>query len=279
MAGEEWTMPEREDVDVTGVLPAGRFAFEPASRYPNHGLETAMYQFDTVTACDVEFDLDEVGVNVCGSQFDRCVFRQDARITKANRKEFAYSFSSVLFGWQRRSVYRDCTFDHVDFGDRGGGSIPGDARFEGCTFNHCTFREFDAREADFVDCTFVGTITKAWFHGYAEFTDSGPRHNAFSGNDFTQAKIRRVEFRGIDLRSSRVPDGPEYLRIDDFLAKAQKARTVLAEWPDAEREDADWLLRLYEERWSEPLFRWRKALAGHDDSRLWPLLESLSEKG
>jgi hypothetical protein len=56
--------------------------------------------------------------------------------------------------------------------------------------------------------------------------------------------------------------------------KAQQARTAMSAWPDAEREKAGWLLRLYEERWSEPLFHWRKALADAD-SRLWPLLESL----
>lgn len=70
-----------------------------------------------------------------------------------------------------------------------------------------------------------------------------------------------MEFRGVDLRSSRLPDGPEYLRVDDFRAKARRVRSVLAGWSDVEREKAQWLLRLYGERWCEPLFRWRKALA------------------
>jgi hypothetical protein len=268
-------LPLREDVIVTGVLPAGRFAFEPASRDPHRSwLDTTVYQFDKVCAQDVEFDVDEVRIHISESEFDGCVFRQDARITKANKRQFAYSFSYVLLGLERRSVYRDCTFDHVDFGLGGGGCRPGDARFERCTFNHCVFRQFDANEADFVECTFIGTMTGACFYGRSESADGGLRRNTFDGNDLTRAKLRRVEFRGVDLRTSGLPDGPEYLRVDDFLVKAQQARTAMSAWPNAEREKAGWLLGLYEERWSEPLFHWRKALADAD-SRLWPLLESL----
>jgi hypothetical protein len=258
---------------VTGMVPAGVFAFEPASRGPER-LDTAVYQFDTACARDAEFDVDEVRIHISGSEFDRCVFRQDARITKENRRQFAYSFSYALLGLGQRSVYRDCTFDHVDFGNAGGGFHPGNARFERCTFNYCAFRHFYAKEADFVGCTFIGTMTSAWFCGSSESPDAGLRHNEFDGNDFTRAKLRRVEFRGVDLRTSHLPDSPEYLRVDDFLAKAQQARTAMIAWPDAEREKADWLLRLYEERWSEPLFCWRRALADAD-SRLWSLLESL----
>lgn len=263
-----------EDVVVTDVPLRGRFAFQPATTRSDGRLDTTSYLFDGVTAHDVQFDLDEVRVHVSGSRFDACTFRQDPHITKANRQKFAYSHSFVLFGMQRRSTYHDCTFDHVDFGIAGGGAHPGDARFEGCTFKHCTFRHFNADQADFVDCTFLGTINSAWFHGDGQPGAGEQRHNTFSGNDLTRAKLRRVEFRGVDLRSSHLPDGPEYVRIDDFRAKARQVRLLLAGWPDDERQNAEWLLRLYEERWSEPLFQWRKALVG-SDSRLWPLLESL----
>jgi hypothetical protein len=96
----------------------------------------------------------------------------------------------------------------------------------------------------------------------------------FSGNDFTRAKPRRVEYVGVDLRSSRLPTGAEYLRIDDFLAKAQQARPMLAALPGEDGKHAEWLLSLYEERWSEPFFKWRGALPT-PESPLWPLLESL----
>jgi hypothetical protein len=268
-------MSDAYDVAVTGVLSAGPFVFEPAREDPNHGLVTTSYAFDGVTAHGVEFAIDEVRFMESESEFDQCTFRQDARITKANRSKHHYSFGVGILGWQRRSVYRNCTFDHVDFGLRGGGFTVDEATFEGCTFNHCAFRDFRAERADFVDCTFVGTITNAWFYGQADPFDGDPRQNTFSGNDFSKAHLRRVEFRnGVDLRSCVLPDGPEYLRIDDFLAKAQQARAVLVGWPKDEREDAEFLLRLYEERWSEPFFCWRGALA-RPDSPLWPLLESL----
>jgi hypothetical protein len=254
-----------DEVAISGELPAGRFAFEPARPHPAGGLATTTYRFDGVAARDVEFVLDEIRLYVSGSEFEDCLFRQDPKVTKANRGEYHYSYGMGSFGWERRSTYRNCAFDHVDFGSKGGGYVPGDARFEGCTFRRCAFREFDARTADFVGCAFVGTISSAWFHG----------ENAFAGNDLSGAKLRRVEFRRLDLRDSRLPDGPEYVRVDDFLAKARQARTVMAAWPDEERERAESTLRLAEERWSEPYFRWRApGILG--DSPLWPLLESLT---
>jgi hypothetical protein len=264
-----------DEVTLSGELPAGPFAFAPARPGPGDGLDTTVYHFDGVTARGVEFPLDEVRIHVRGSEFEDCVFRQDMRLTKANRKRYAYSYGMGLLGQDRRPVYRNCVFDHVDFGRRGGGYVPGAARFEGCTFHQCWFRDFTAWEADVVDCTFVGTITSARFSRHVTPHDRESRRNAFAGNDFSQARLRRVEFWGIDLRDSRLPDGPEYLRVDDFLNRALDVRAAMADWPADQREDGDFLLRLYEERASEPFFHWRDGLAGKD-SAVWSLLESLT---
>jgi hypothetical protein len=267
------------EFNVTGLLPSGRFAFAATEPRRDGGRpDTAFYQFVDVLAQDVEFDVDEVRVHISGSTFERCVFRQDLKLAKAHRTAFAYSQSYVLFGGDElRSVYRDCVFDHVDFGIAGGGARPAGARFEGCTFNHCAFRYFDAFDADFIDCTFVGTIASARFWGHNDaYVGREPRPHVFSGNDLTRAKLRRVEYFGVDLRSSRLPSGPEYLRIDDFLAKAQQVRPMLATLSDSERKHAEVLLRIHQERWSEPFFQWRRAI-GADASPLWPLLESLAQ--
>jgi hypothetical protein len=264
-----------EDVVATGALSPGRFAFRPATMRFDGQPDTVSYLFDGVTAEGVELDLDEVRVHISGSRFEACTFRQDQDLAEANRKKFAYSHSYVLLGMRDRSTYHNCIFDHVDFGLAGGGARPGDARFERCTFIYCTFRNFNADKADFVDCIFLGTVSSARFSASPLLLTEERQSNVFSGNDLSRAKLRRVEFRGIDLRSSRLPEGPEYLRVDDFLAKAQQVRSMLAGWPDVEREQAQRLLSLYEERWCEPLFQWRKALAGRG-SPLWPLLESVS---
>jgi hypothetical protein len=132
--------------------------------------------------------------------------------------------------------------------------------------------------ADFMDCTFVGTVSSAKFYRLAQHADGGPRHNTFTGNDFSRARLRRVEFRGgIDLGTCRLPEGLEYIHIEDFPAKAEQARVALASWPDGERERAESLLRLYERDGVDTLFRWRGSLAGAD-SALWPLLESLERR-
>src|SRR3954453_12865181 len=145
------------DVVLTGELPPGPFIPAKAVRLGDR-VEIPVYRFDRVTAHDVEFTMDEVMYLMSGSEFDNCVFRQDPRVTKSSRLRYSFSYGRGVLGDERRSCYRNCTFDRVDFGLRGGGYVPSGARFEGCTFNRCDFRDFTSERTDLVDCTFVGTV-------------------------------------------------------------------------------------------------------------------------
>jgi hypothetical protein len=267
-------MVASEDTTLTGELPPGPFTPAPAVR-DGDDLHVPLYRFDGVVAREVTFTMDEVMYMISGSEFDNCVFRQDPRVTKANRQQYLFSHGHGLLGHARRSVYRNCTFDRIDFGGRGGGYRPGGVRFEGCTFNRCDFREFDAFEADIVDGVFVGTVKSAKFCGPDAPAVRGMRSNVFSGNDLSRATLRNVEFRhGIDLRTCRLPDGPEYLRIDDFPEKAHRALGVIAGWPDEERDDVETTLRIALE-FSGPVFFKRRdtTIYMKNMARLQSLLE------
>jgi hypothetical protein len=271
-------MASHEEVTLSGELPTGAFTPTPATP-DGDWLSVPLYRFDRVTAHDVEFVMDEVMYLISGSEFDNCVFRQNPRITKVNRQRYFYSYGNGSLGHEQRSIYRNCTFDRVDFGDRGGGYRSGDVRFEGCTFNRCDFREFTGFHADFVDCTFVGAVNNARFCGPEPPPDAGIRSNVFSGNDLSQAKLGKVEFRyGIDLRACRLPVGPEYLRIDQFPEKAHRALGVIAGWPDEERTAAESALRTaLEFGGSGPVLfmRHNKTMYGTAMARLQALLESV----
>jgi hypothetical protein len=119
------------------------------------------YQFDQVTAADGEFTLDNLAWHSCHSSYSRCVFRQAGKSTNPTAGDRG---AQGLFG-HCPSVYQDCTFDHVDFGLRGGGFDVGEARFERCTFRYCSYRWFRSTHADFIDCTFIGVMQSAWFWG------------------------------------------------------------------------------------------------------------------
>ena len=170
-----------------------------------------------------------------------------------------------------RCTYQECLFDHVDFGQRGGGFSPDEARFERCTFRFCNWRWFMATRADFVDCSFEGVMKRAWFFG-ADPED--PDHvNDFARNDFTRAKLRGVEFRaGLDLADTRLPDGPEYLRLDDLRSRIAGARAAIQSWPEEQRREAEITLAIYDGEGIDTLFAWRGSLPARD-SRVWQLLE------
>jgi hypothetical protein len=226
-------------------------------------------------AVDGEFTLDNLAWHSCHSSYSRCVFRQAGKSTNPTAGDRG---AQGLFG-HCPSVYQDCTFDHVDFGLRGGGFDVGEARFERCTFRYCSYRWFRSSHADFIDCTFIGVMQSAWFWGTTPVGEERPLRNRFTGNDLSRAKPRRVLFRnGVDLSSNRLPEGPDYLHLDRFRERLQAARLAVAAWPEEQRRDAESILDIYEEDDMDILFSWRRSLA-NPASPVWALMEALQLPG
>ena len=260
-----WRPPD--EFVVRGRVPAGEFEFErPAWGRRGEERHQGHYRFESVTASGTRFLLDGTVWVAAGSRFEDCVFRQQQRGPSRD-----YAGAQGTFGDGERCLYVKCLFDHVDFGQRGGGFFPGDARFERCTFRFCQWRWFQATRADFVDCTFEGVMKRAWFYG-ADPQDR-ERVNEFARNDFTQAKLRAVEFRaGLDLRDAQLPQGPEYLRLEHLRSRIAAAREAIQSWPDSERPEAETILDIYDGESIDTLFAWRGSLPA-PDSRVWQLLE------
>jgi hypothetical protein len=252
---------------VRGPVPAGEFEFErPSWGRPGEEHRQGHYRFESVTASGARFCLDEIAWFASASEFRECVFRQERRGAIRD-----HTGAEGSFGHGVRCTYQECLFERVDFGQRGGGFSPGHARFERCRFRFCNWRWLMATRADFVDCAFEGLIKHAWFYG------SDPEDpdcvNEFAGNDFTRAKLRGVEFRaGLDLTDTKLPSGPEYLRLDDLQSRIAGARRAIQTWPEDERRDAEIVLAIYEDQGIDTLFAWRRSLP-EPDSRLWQLLE------
>ena len=262
---EGWQPPDR--FVVRGRVPPGEFEFErPTWGRPGDEHQQGHYRFESVTALGARFRLDGTAWSASGSRFRECEFRQE-RLGPIGD----HTGAQGSFGDGELCTYDQCRFDHVDFGQRGGGFSPDDARFERCTFRFCRWRWLAATRADFVDCVFEGLIKRAWFYG-ADPQDPG-HLNEFARNDFTRAKLRGAEFRaGLDLTDSRLPDGPEYLRIEDMPSRIAAARAAIQAWPEAERRDAENVLDIYDEHGVRTLFAWRGALP-NANSPIWQLLE------
>jgi hypothetical protein len=142
------------------------------------------------------------------------------------------------------SEYVECSFDR----SRLRAPVVGQARFVACTFRDVRLHEWFARDAEFVDCVFSGRAEKALFFGAPDEErrdELGRSTNEFVGNDFTGMELRDVDFRhGVDLTKQRLPNGKEYLIVEDARRAVVGARDAVRFWDDdRDREYALDLLR------------------------------------
>jgi len=138
-------------------------------------------------------------------------------------------------------TYRDCTFDEARFTKS---FPPGYALFERCSFNGAHIEEWFAWCAQFIDCTFADAeIVRCKFSahpldcfGLLDFRHRR-RRNEFRGNDFSRARLLDTSFvGGIDLDEQRLPDTPDYLRINDARVAIERARDKVAGWSNEDQK-------------------------------------------
>src|SRR5439155_22335378 len=124
------------------------------------------------------------------------------------------------------------------------------------TFRDAKLVKIDFATSTFVDCQFEGEIREVLFWRSDLFTRPGFPKNTFPPNemvnvDFSRAKLRWVEFRGLKLDRVRLPSDREHLVIRDFA-------TVLDRLMDALRQQGDrtakMLIAVFEgyRKWAPP---------------------------
>lgn len=135
-------------------------------------------------------------------------------------------------GGTKPSEYTDCSFDRA----RIRAIAPGVARFMRCSFRDCLIRDFFGMAVEFIDCVFSGRIEGAVFRGSVPEEDRalfGRVMNEFRGNDFREAELRDVAFRGgIDLTKQKLPEGEGYLYVPDAADVLQRVRRNVVGWRD-----------------------------------------------
>lgn len=138
------------------------------------------------------------------------------------------------------SVYLGCSFDGAQLECQPGGVV----RLERCSFDKTAIKRWKVGAADLVDCVFTGTIRHSMFYGrmlpdaWARRVEHGvvvSERNEVRGNDFSGAKLIDVSFRrGVDLRLQRLPEGPEFLYVEQAASVLERARPVIEGWQDVE---------------------------------------------
>jgi hypothetical protein len=150
-----------------------------------------------------------------------------------------------LGGGFEPTQYIRCVFDRC----RWKGMFAGRASFIECSFRNVRLDTFFCSDAEFVNCVFSGLLKGVIFSGTPSSTERlGRVRNAYRGNDFTNAKLDDVSFRGgIDPESQRLPTGPDQILVRNAAEVLATARENVQQWPEDDlRDDADTTLRVLE---------------------------------
>ena len=85
-----------------------------------------------------------------------------------------------------------------------------------------------------------------------------PPPNDFLGNDFSQADLVDTDFReGIDLSQQRLPSGPDFLVLDHWPDRVERARPVIETWePESVRQEAIKVLDIYWNDDEKQVWKW-----------------------
>lgn len=150
-------------------------------------------------------------------RFDACQF-EDLCVWSSRFSETSFRSAglrkAVLGGVQdgRRNVFLNVDFTKADLRQ----SIYTAASFEGCVFRNAKLSKIDFQTSTFSDCTFEGELREVMFYRRGFKGDSFPA-NEMKNVDFSQAKLRFVEFRGLSLDQVKLPNDAEHIIITNYV--------------------------------------------------------------
>jgi hypothetical protein len=123
---------------------------------------------------------------------------------------------------KKRNHFRMCDFTKADMRQTAHVS----ADMTGCVFSDTNLSKVDFQGTVFEDCRFEGALSEVLFCRQAFRGESFPA-NEMKGVDLSRAHLRYVEFRGLDMRDVRWPEGDDYVIIDDYVATLDRLLNVL----------------------------------------------------
>lgn len=129
------------------------------------------------------------------------------------------------------------------------------AAFERCRFVDAKISKLDFARSTFVDCRFEGVLREVQFWRVRPF----PEEDVFPPNemlnvDFSRAKLRWVEFRGLSLDSVHLPSDQDHIIIEDFASALDRLIAILKSEPDETSRVLLAILEVYR-KWAPPVGR------------------------
>jgi uncharacterized protein YjbI with pentapeptide repeats len=130
-------------------------------------------------------------------------------------------------GW--RNAFRKVDFTTADLRQTACSA----AEFIDCTFKDTRLDNVDFQSSSFTNCVFEGELCEVLFYRRGFGGEAFPA-NEMIDVDFRRAKLRWVEFRGLDLETVRFPEDDDHIIVNDYpktldrLLEAFQGRTDLA---------------------------------------------------
>jgi len=202
-----------------------------------------------------------IGCEISNCCFDDCEmedFRiyatttRDSTFRRANLKETALGAASIQGPYQRkRNSFIGVDFSQADL--RKTSYVA--AAFEGCFFRNTKLSNIDFGTTSFKDCIFEGELRQVRFWRSDLFARGYPESafppNEMVGIDFSNAKLRDVEFRGLSLDRVRLPDDAAHIMINDFPGVLDKLISVFRQQGDETARSLVAFLGVYR-KWTVP---------------------------
>lgn len=146
--------------------------------------------------------------------------------TSFEKADLRHAVLGGVDGVKRNAFYR-VDFTKADLRQ----TVHMSADFIDCTFSHSKLVRVDFEGSVFVNCVFSGDLVEVSFHRVAFGGEKLPP-NRMLHVDFTRARLRSVEFRGLDLDTVKLPDDNEHIIVHDYARTLDRALATLKERPD-----------------------------------------------
>jgi uncharacterized protein YjbI with pentapeptide repeats len=118
--------------------------------------------------------------------------------------------------------YEFVDFSHADM--RGLSSTT--ATYVDCNFSNARLEKLEFQSSSFIRCHFAGELREVLFYDRG-FKTGKPDPNPMEDVDFSQAKLRWVEFRHLNLDRVRLPDDRDHLIIKNYRCVLEKAIAIV----------------------------------------------------
>lgn len=167
------------------------------------------------------------GCEINNCRFDNCQL-QDLRLWSTKISETSFRSANLrkaaLGGVQdgKRNVFSGVDFTEADLRQTAYTA----AAFNRCIFSNAKLEKIDFQTSTFSECQFEGELLRVLFYRCAFKGEAFPA-NEMVNVDFSRAKLRYVEFRGLSLDRVRLPNDAEHIVIKNYPAALDKLIAAL----------------------------------------------------